>query len=202
MDFIPKIRWHKTKHFFTGVSHDLQSHNIAFSQLCVLMDQIDDAIILTSDRSSLSSWGVKLLHFLLTGRLADYSHALLKVDGVFIEAVNSGVRYSSFDEITKCDSLVVLMPKYKSKMCFNKEAFSKWEAEVIGKSYDKYFDLYDRSNMSCIEVVYDSLKIDRTIDKMKEFKKLLESTKNLTPQMLKDCSDFQIIYEFKGGKLI
>lgn len=202
MDLIPKVRWHKVKYFFTGKKHDMQSNNIAFAKLCKLLVDLDDAIILTSDKSSLSSWGVKLLHFLLTGKFADYSHALLKFDDVFIEAVNSGVRYSSFDEITKCDSLIVLIPKHKVNLKLNKEALANWECEVIGKSYDKYFDLYDRTNMSCIEVVYDSLKIDGTLNKMEDFKKLLQKKTNLTPQMIKDCNDFQILFEFKGGNLI
>lgn len=202
MDLIPKIKWHNVKEFFTGRKHDLQSNQIAFAKLCRTMFEIDDAIILTSDKSSLSSWGVKLLHFLLTGKIANYSHAILKVDDTYIEAINAGVRYASFDEITKCDSLVVLIPTHLKTLNFNEDALAKWEADVIGKNYDIYFELYDRTNMSCIEVVYDSLKIDGNIEKMEAFKNLLSKSKNLTPQMLRDCKDFKILFEFNKGNIL
>lgn len=204
LDVIPKIKWHKQRFFFVGYEHKLKHNNIAFAKLCKMFndEQIKNAIILTSDGAALSSWGVKLLNFIFTGNAGQYSHAALKLGNVCIEAVNSGVRYASFDEITKADNFCMLVPKNDIEMKLEQRSLGNWELDVIGKNYDKKFKLFDRKNMSCIEVVYDSLRWNDELDKMPNFVALINKKKNLTPQMLRECKDFKAIYEFNKGKLL
>lgn len=197
MDTISKIKWHRAREIFFGYKHAVKNDNKEFSNLCSLLSENFDAIILTEDRGSLSSWGVKLLHFILTGKKSKYTHALLKIDDVYIEAVNSGVRYSSFDEITKCDSIAILTPKYSNVNWIGSVTAAKWELDVLGKDYDKKFNLLDRKDMSCIEVVYDRLKQSGDLVAMPNLIELINKRKNLTPHMVYECNDFNKIHEIR-----
>jgi hypothetical protein len=71
--------------------------------------------------------------------------------------------------------------------------------EDIGKPYDALFDLLDDSEMSCVELVRDALKKDnREYEKLfPEFEKSIAEKKNLTPQMYRDCPEFEVVLEIR-----
>lgn len=159
-------------------------------------------IILTEDRAHLSSWAVKFANIFVTGKMARYSHALVNVepDGAhefkFVEALNKGVKVSTFDEVFTCDSVCILKPKRYTVTQIDAAVGSSMR--YIGVKYDKRFKHNDASELSCVEVVRNCLKdLPDYEEKMRIFEYMISTEKNLTPQMLKDCPDFEVVREFK-----
>lgn len=199
MDFVPKVKWHKIKKKIWGYHF-----NIELSDWPLIEEVLDTGyfIILTADKCSLSSWGVKALHFALTGKFASYSHALVNVEGEppepykFVEALNAGVKASTFIEVFSCDAVCILKPKYYSLEQLNATV---GEAMVnIGKKYDKKFNYQDDAEMSCVEVARARLKsLPNYETEMRVFEHMIKTEKNLTPQMFRDCPDFEVLLEIK-----
>jgi len=158
-------------------------------------------IILTGDKSHLSSIVVSLLSWIKTGVWARYSHALMNCDNItdptdtksfkFMEATSVGVHYSTFDEIFHCDTVCLLSPKNISN-----EDWTKIIDELLkqkGRPYDDLFDLADSTHVSCVELVLNALEAaDYEFVNLKD---LIKQEGNLVPQMYRTCTDFEIAYE-------
>lgn len=158
-------------------------------------------IILTGDKSHLSSIVVSLLSWIKTGTWAKYSHALMNCDNItdatdtksfkFMEATSVGVHYSTFDEIFHCDTVCLLTPKNISNEDWTKiiDALLKQK----GRPYDDLFDLADSTHVSCVELVLNALEAaDYEFVNLKD---LIKQEGNLVPQMYRTCSDFEMAYE-------
>lgn len=158
-------------------------------------------IILTGDKSHLSSIVVSLLSWIKTGVWARYSHALMNCDNItdatdtksfkFMEATSVGVHYSTFDEIFHCDTVCLLTPKNISNEDWTKiiDALLKQK----GRPYDDLFDLADSTHVSCVELVLNALEAaDYEFVNLKD---LIKQEGNLVPQMYRTCSDFETAYE-------
>lgn len=199
MDFIPKVKWHRLREIIWG-----PNLGIGWQDRLVIMSQLDKGyyIILTEDRGSLSSWGVKLLHFLLHFKWCRYTHALVNVEPtnaeryVFLEAINTGVKFSHFHEVFNCDSVVFLRPKW-----YTQEEFDSTVEDIyseIGKDYDKKFKYDDPQDRSCVEIARQRMMtLPDYHNKMRVFEHMIKYKKNLTPQMLRDCPDFEVVLEIK-----
>lgn len=197
MDTIPKIKWNKIRRKLGWKP----SGEIWQKLLC---DSLDKGyyIILTEDRGALSSWGVKLLHFCLTFTWPRYTHALVNVEEttatkyLFMEAINKGVWFADFNEVFNCDSIVFLSPIW-----YTQEEFDATVADVyaeIGKDYDIKFNYDDETNRSCVEIARQRMMtLPGYFEKMRRFEYLIKCEKNLTPQMFRDCPDFQVVLEIK-----
>lgn len=163
-------------------------------------------IILTADKSHLSSWSVRLLGLVLMGKVSDYSHALVNIEPdqdtysysefKFIEAIGTGVKVSNWYEVFNCDTVCILKPKYYSTEELNLALAGAYTQ--VGKKYDKYFDLNDGSALSCVEVVRQQLKqLPYYEDRMRVFEFMIQHYRNLTPQMFRNCPDFEVLLEIK-----
>lgn len=159
-------------------------------------------IILTEDRTHLSSWAVKIGHFFLTGKWPRYTHALVNVEPDkstefrFVEALNKGVKLSLFNDVFQCDSVCILKPKRFSIEEVD-EAMGA-SLRYIGLKYDKRFRYNNASELSCVEVARNCLKtLPNYAEKMRIFEFMIASEKNLTPQMFRDCPDFEVVREFR-----
>ena len=112
----------------------------------------------------------------------------------FMEATVTGVHYSTFDEVFDCDTVCLLSPKNMP----NKEWTDVIDKLVKenGKPYDDLFQLADESHISCVELVRDALEAD---DQYKtnfaNLEALIQKEGNLLPQMFRECSDFEVVYE-------
>ena len=96
--------------------------------------QREPCVILTSSKSHLSSRMVKFMSKILTGKSADYTHAVMSYydyeDDTFmlIESTNSGVHLSSFEEVfSNIDKVCVMEIKHKDE----KELDKKVKAGVM-----------------------------------------------------------------------
>jgi len=160
-------------------------------------------IILTGNKSHLSSVLVSLLSWIKTGKWAKYSHALMNCDNIedpqnrggfkFVEADVKGVIYTTFDEVFACDNVCLLTPSNIQN--------SEWTAIIdalvkqVGKPYDDLFDLADSTRVSCVEVVLDALKTANYDNELHSLGLMIAIEGNLIPQMYRDCPDFTVKFE-------
>lgn len=202
--FLSSLHWNGLRALFNGgVYYDLTEadHN----ELKRLLSA-GYYIILTNRKSHLTTWLIGVLSFIKTRKWPSYSHTLMNIDSVedpnqwdkfqLIEATNAGVHHSTFMQVFDCDAVCLLQPK-----TMNPE---KWEAVMVGlaeqngKAYDDLFDIDDDSHVSCVELALDSLRAES--DYNTDFATLeaeMEEVGNLTPQMLRDCTDFVVVFERK-----
>lgn len=199
MDFIPKIKWHWLRQKLTG-----RDYNLTGQDKLEIITALDKGyyIILTADKGALSSWGVKVLTWLMTGKWPQYSHALVNVESdedqvfKFVEAINTGVKFSSFSEVFKCDSVCFLRPKRYTQAEFDATVGVVY-AE-IGKLYDKKFKYNDPEKRSCVEIARHRMStLPDYAEKMRIFEFMIQTEKNLVPQMFRDCPDFEVVLEIK-----
>ncbi len=95
-----------------------------------------------------------------------------------------------------CDYVCLLKPKHMNAQDW--ESVMGGLAKQLGKGYDNVFDVNDASHVSCDEMCLDALREDA--DYSKNFAALEEMIKkegNLTPQMYRDCPDFEVVLELK-----
>lgn len=203
LDFISNTTWRTLRKFIYG-----KAYNLTWFDCQRIKDILSSGyyIILTADKSHLSSWSVKAVHRIMTGKKAEYSHALVNVeadqksyaysDFKFVEAIGTGVKYSNWDQIFNCDSVCILKPKYYTTEEFNTAVEDVYT--LVGRKYDKYFKLNDTHEMSCVEIARFRLqKLPEYNIRMRVFEYMISNFKNLTPQMFRDCPDFEVLLEIK-----
>lgn len=158
-------------------------------------------IILTRRRNHLSTFCINFVDLILTGKWGFWAHALMnledKVDSDadfrLMEATAIGVHYSSFEEVFNVQDAVLLKPK--------KMNLEQWTSildkakEQLGKPYDTLFNIADSNALSCVELVRTILQGQKNYENdFANFEALIKKYKNLSPQMIFDCGDFDIIY--------
>lgn len=161
-------------------------------------------IILTRNNNHLSSYMIGLSDLYLEHKMGYWGHALMNVenqvindtDFKFVESIASGVQYATFAEVTAVNSIAVLQPKNMP--------IADWTAVLdkayadIGKPYDLDFDLNQTAVFSCVELVRNALMADPTYTtNFANFEATVQKYGRITPQMLYDCSDFEVVYEVR-----
>lgn len=161
-------------------------------------------IILTHRNNHLSTFFVGLANFMLTGKWGYWAHALMNLedeakddkDFRLVEAVGTGVAFSSFAEVFDVHGAVLLRPKNMSADQWT-AVMDKAKSEV-GKPYDTLFDLKSDQALSCVELVRTALMAEPDYEKnFANFEALIKKRKNLSPQMFYECDDFEIAYEVR-----
>lgn len=161
-------------------------------------------IILTGHKYHGSTFAVKVLTFLSTGKWTRYSHALMNVDNLerpedaldfkFMEATETGTHYATFEEVTDCTDICILSPVNMENM--------QWTAIIDailserGRPYDDLFNMADITRFSCVELVRYALKQQGDYDqRFGHLEKMMIQYGTLTPQMFRDCPDFRVVWE-------
>lgn len=191
ISFIGKIKWK-------------QRHAISQTDKMVIKRMIihDYFIILTRRSNHLSTYFISLANFLLTGKFGYWSHSLMNLedevttddDFRFIEAIGTGTKFSTFDEVFgTVDGVCLLKPKTLT--------LDEWTAVLdraktnLGKPYDTLFDLRNDKELSCVELVRVALQALPDYEtRFANFEALIKKRKNLSPQMFFDCDDFEVVY--------
>lgn len=184
-----------------------QKHSINEDEKAKIMEMLkkDYYIIVTRHGNHLSTYAIALGNFILTGKWSFYSHVLMNLedeahnpeDFRLMEAVGNGVRFASWDQVfADPDAVCLLKP---TNMTIDKWtlAFDKAKSEN-GKPYDTLFDLANDKALSCVELI--RVALEATPDYNTNFRNLEEmiaKNKNLTPQMFRDCPDFEVVFEIK-----
>lgn len=161
-------------------------------------------VILTRRKCHFTTYVIALTSKIETGTPSHYTHALMNVedsenhiDFQIIEATGSGVHWSTFMEVFDCDSVVLMKPRGVLKEQWSLAmAMAK---EEIGDEYDLLFDINDGSKVSCVEMVFQAIKkITNYESKFPNLLALIKEKKNeLTPQMLYDCEDMDVVFEIR-----
>ena len=203
MDIFASIHWPRTQAVINGgvyyklteADHDRIREILSKNYL----------IILTRRKSHLTTYLIALVSGIVDHKISHYTHALMNVEGdldghigyKLIEATGVGVHYSTFMEVFDCDSVALLSPKGISL-----EEWTKVLDEVkndLGKGYDTLFDISNDQKVSCVEMVYWGLKALPNFEQ--RFPKLValirERGNNLTPQMLYDTGELEVVFEVR-----
>lgn len=202
-NFIGMISWTKFKGWFrkSGRGYDLTPDD--HEQLKELLAG-GYYMILTNRKSHLSTYAISFLTLLKTGKWPKYTHILMNLDlendpenfekFKLMEATRVGVHYSPFMKVFDCDSVCVMRPvNLKTE---DWEMIMEGLAKQLGKEYDNLFDLSDSTRVSCVEMVLESLKNNPNyLNDFPHLEAMIQKVNNLTPQMYRDCEDFEVILE-------
>lgn len=202
--FISDIHWTKIYARFNGgraygltpEDHQLIKEKLASSYYIILIHR----------KTHLTTYLIGVLAFLKTGKWPKYSHALMNADAYetvsdwdkfkLVEATSIGVHISRFGEVFDCDSVCLLRPRNMKKDDWN--AVIEGLLSQNGYQYDDLFDLADKSRVSCVELVLNALKNDPNYTQnFPHLEEMIKNVGNLTPQMFRDCPDFQVSLEIK-----
>lgn len=165
-------------------------------------------IILTRHNGYFSSYAINVAHLFLTKfkKFGYYAHALMNLEDTvqssddfrLIEAVSQGVKYSTFDEVfdNQCSSVALLKPK--CLLLQDWTAIMDKARTYVGKPYDTLYDLANDNKLSCVELVRNALMAETDYEKeFAHFESMIKNAKNLDPQMIYDCHEFEIVYEVR-----
>lgn len=140
-------------------------------------------------------------NLILNRKFGYWSHAFLHVeDGTqdhdieILEAVGSGVKTSDWWDVLDCDAVVLLKPKNYTEDQL--ENTIKYARSLIGTPYDNFFDLKSIKALSCVEYAFTSL-LHENVDGLPLLTSWVKRVNNLTPDMLYECGDFDIILEVR-----
>jgi hypothetical protein len=197
---------------FIGKIHWSTKRRLPDEDLEFIRSQLKEnyLVICTYRSNHLSSFFIGLSDLFLTGRWGRWSHVLInledevKTDADFrlmpasrdmVEAVGSGSRVPSFDEVFGgIQGVAFLKPKSMT--------LDEWRTVLdaaigeLGKEYDNLFDIADATRVSCVELVRNVLKGQPNYEQdFANFEAMIKRKKNLTPSMFYHCPDFEVIYE-------
>jgi hypothetical protein len=198
------IHWERIQAFINGgVYYKLKEED--HDKLRELLKK-DYYFILTRRKCHLTTYLIAIASFVATGKIPHYTHALMNVDDgnikddndfKLIEATATGVHYSTFMEVFDCDSVVLLKPRNMN--------VEEWTQSLdhaigeVGKDYDNLFDILDDTKVSCVEMCRQAMQAEPNYaTDFPQFEKMIKDKGNqLTPQMLYDCPDFEVVFEVR-----
>ena len=201
--FFAKVKWQGLQALFNnGIYYNLLEPD--HDSIRSLLKQ-NYLVILTRRKCHLTTYLIAITSKLATGYVSHYTHALMNVEGdisnnmdyKIIEATGEGVHWSTFMQVFDCDSVALLKPKGLTLPQWTK-AMDKVRSR-FGSEYDTLFDIQDESKLSCVELVYLALKeLPNFERRFPALVRLIESSKGeLTPQMLYDCNDMEVVFEVR-----
>lgn len=160
----------------------------------------DYFIILARRDNHLSTYFINFADFFLTGKMGYWSHAVMNLEDTvdkdedfrLMEATGVGVHYSPFQDVFNVQHVVLLKPK--------KMTLDEWTALLdrsraqLGKPYDTLFNIKDDKALSCVELVRVILQGEPNYETdFANFEALIKKYKELSPQMIYDCGDFDVV---------
>lgn len=161
-------------------------------------------VILTRRNNHLSTYFISIASLFLSGKWSYWGHALFNAEDAVtndsdfrvIEAIGTGVSYTPFDRAFDVNGVVLLKPKSMSVEQWT-GVLDKAKTE-LGKPYDTLFDLTSDKALSCVELIRVALKAEPNYDAdFANFEKMIKEARNLTPQMIYDCPDFEVVFEIR-----
>jgi hypothetical protein len=196
---IGRIDFSSFKYLFTGRSYNLLDKDIETAVLLLCSGRFCG---LSRRNTHLSTLAVNISHFILTGKWRYWSHAWINADDYetplkleISESISKGVIKSRFWNVFNCDGLVLLKPKYLSDDEWEK--VNKYIDETfLGKGYDFLANLKKNDKVNCVELLF------RVITKVNpcalpNTSRMIKKYKNLTPDMIYESGDFEIVYEVR-----
>ena len=215
LKIISPFNWTRIKFLLTGRSYDLTSMDReSLREMCdtgVYIWVTRRETHLTTYLITFSDYLLAVLAYYRGGRvgpkpkLGYYSHAFLNADkNTFIEAVARGVLQSYFDDVFNVDAVAALAPSGLSLIewrMYSKKFVEVAKQRVGNTKYDTVFNLNDETELSCIELIRVALRhcmtdADYSL-RFKRFEQMIIERKNLTPDMIRNCPDFEVVLEMR-----
>lgn len=191
---VNEINWKWLKRRLKGVDYNLTLEDKLAAEK--LIAESDYLICLSRRDAYFTTLLIGAASRILSRKKTYYTHALMFELGTAMEATAKGTHLSPPSHILECDGIVFLRPKGMTH--------EFWEMMLVearrnlGKPYDSIFDFTNDNEISCIEYVYDSLaSIPGHRSKWPNFMGLVEQKGGVTPQMLYDSGDFDIVLEIR-----
>jgi hypothetical protein len=187
------LTWDLVRSILTG-----KTFNITFWEYTKFQSLCDKSpyILVTRKKSHLTTYLISLGNFILVGKLGYWSHAALVNKEEVYEALGSGVQKNSLMYALQSDSAALLLPKGISVEDWSKVLLEA--KENIGRKYDAGFDLSSDDKLSCIEYVWDALReVPNHMERWPNFMGMVLLKGNVTPQMLYDSGDFDVVLEIR-----
>ena len=213
LKLISPCNWTRIKFLLTGREYDLTSRDReSLREMC----ELGVYIWVTRRETHLTTYLITISDYLLgllsyykgmtkvKPKLGYYSHAFLNADkNTFVEAIAKGVIQSLFDDVFNVDAVAALAPSGLTLVEW--KMYSKKFVEVakgkIGSKYDTVFNLNDDAEVSCIELIRMSLRHCMTDSdyqlRFRKFEDLIIQRRNLTPDMIRNCPDFEVVLEMR-----
>lgn len=202
LQVIGRVQWNDLRARFNGgVYWDL---TVAEQAKIRELLAIGYYVILTRRKTHLTTYLIAIGTWIKTGSLGYWAHGLMNLeedvesdaDFRLMEATGLGVHYSPFDQVFDCDSAALLRPKG-----FSIEDWARTLDKLkmqLGKPYDTLYDISRDSALSCVELIRLALQASENYaQNFKRFEALVNKGKIVTPQMLYDCGEFEIVYEVR-----
>ena len=164
----------------------------------------DYYVIVTRNNNHLSTYAINFGDWMIGNGWSYWGHALLNTedavtsDGDFelVESTAQGVHVETFANVFDCNSVALLKPKHMDIGDWTK-IFTQALADV-GKPYDDLFQLDQTQCFSCVELVRNALQADPDYEtSFANFEALVQKYNRVTPQMLYECADFEVVYEVR-----
>jgi hypothetical protein len=162
-----------------------------------------DYFIIAIRRSNyLTAFFIDFGNFLLTGRWGYFTHVFMNLendvkddsDFRFIEATTLGTEYTTFDQAFEDVDGVALLKPHSMTLTEWTECLDAAKKE-LGKPYDTLFDLKNDLEVNCVELIRIALKALPDYDtRFANLEKMIQTKKEITPEMIVDCEDFHIYY--------
>lgn len=191
--FIGSIEW-KTKRYVSQKDLDIIKG--------ILKD--DYCIMVTRRSNHLSTYFIGLIEVFLRFKIGYWSHSLMNLednvtedkDFRILQATGVGTAYAEFDKVFDVQGVALLKPKSMT--------LDEWTTVLdtakaqLGKPYDTLFNIADDSKLSCIELTRKILMASPNYaEDFKHFEEMIKKYKNVSPQMLYDCKDFDVVFEVR-----
>jgi hypothetical protein len=200
---IGRINFDSIRYLITGQSYNLNYKDITDA---LKLMKTGRYVGLVTRKSHLSTWVICLGHYIacwMHGKkpnIGKYGHCFLHLEDdltdnegfQIVEAVEKGCKISEFWDVLLVDSICLLRPKnYSDDQLEEMINISK---KYVGLPYDKKSNMHDHSSVNCVEGQYAALmSID--MNGLPNLNAWLKSTKLITPDMIRDCGDYEIVYE-------
>lgn len=204
-DLFAEIKWPGLRALFNkGLYYDLTEAD--HDHIRKLMTE-RYLVVLTRRKCHLTTYLIDIASWYVSKKSAHYAHALMNVEGdkaldgnighILIESTGTGVHFSTFMEVFDVDSVALLAPRGVSVDEWN--TAMEYAKKQLGKGYDDFFDLSQNETLSCVELIYWALKqLPEYEQRFPNLNALLQKPNSrLTPQMLYDTGDFDIVFEVR-----
>lgn len=199
LNIIPNIHWD----WLGGLFHKGKYWRLTYEDWKNIKDALEkeNLVICIRRRTHLTTYLIAIGNLIKTGKLGYWSHALMNLESdnqpfKLVQATAIGTAFTSFDEVFDCDSVILLRPKgYTAE---------DWAAALqetmkdLGKPYDTLFDISQNHNLSCVELARDALSNAPNYAMcFADFEALIKKIGDLTPDMLANCKDFDVVLKIR-----
>lgn len=194
LKLVNNINWKWARKIIIGQYNSLTFEDKTIAEKIIIENEY--LICLTRQSSYLTTILISLATYIVSRKKTYYTHALMFERGTAFEATAIGTHLSAASHIIECDGIVFLRPTGMTQefwVMMLEEA-----RRNLDRPYDSLFDLSNDREISCIEYVYDSMKtIPGYMSRWPTFMGMVEKQGNITPQMLLDSGDFEIVLEIR-----